>query len=427
MTLPAIQVRHLSKRYRLGGALADASFREMVNRVAGAAWHRLLGYTPLLPEQSGEIAALDDVSFDVAPGEVIGVVGGNGAGKSTLLKILSQITDPTDGEAFIRGRVASLLEVGTGFHPELSGRENIFLNGAILGLTQREIAQRFDQIVDFSGVEQFLDTPVKHYSSGMTMRLAFAVAAHLEPEILIIDEVLAVGDMEFQRKCLGKMQEVARNSGRTVLFVSHNMPAVAQLCSRAIMLQNGRLVMDAPALEVTRAYMTGLSQRTGGVYRRTAPVAQSSCILSAQLNTLDGRPCSDFLMSEPIRLDCELHVQGAAGLALSVQLIETSGSPIAHMHTNDAGFRIPSTPGTRRLSVTLPALNLYPGEYLVVLTLTDVAGQHYTKLESVEALRYAVTQDPKLTSRPLSRTAALLFANAEWRLASDARSLPRAA
>src|SRR5256884_7828012 len=186
--------------------------------------------------------ALKDVSFEVQRGEVVGIIGRNGAGKSTLLKILSRITEPTEGRVRIRGRVASLLEVGTGFHPELTGRENIFVNGAILGMTRAEIAKKFDEIVAFAETEKFLDTPVKHYSSGMYVRLAFAVAAHLEPEILIVDEVLAVGDAEFQRKCLGKMEEVSKNEGRTVLFVSHNLGAVARLCTRGLLVEKGDVV-----------------------------------------------------------------------------------------------------------------------------------------------------------------------------------------
>ena len=205
-----------------------------------------------------EFWALQDVSFEVWPGEVVGIVGGNGAGKSTLLKVLSRITEPTRGKICLRGRVASLLEVGTGFHPELSGRENVFLNGAILGMSQSEVRKKFDEIVEFAEVERFLDTPVKRYSSGMYVRLAFAVAAHLDPEILVVDEVLAVGDAKFQKKCLGKMQDVSRQQGRTVLFVSHNMAAVKSLCTRAICLERGKIVADdKPEPVLQRYYHSG--------------------------------------------------------------------------------------------------------------------------------------------------------------------------
>jgi lipopolysaccharide transport system ATP-binding protein len=219
---------------------------------------------------SEDFWALRDVSFEVKRGEVVGIIGRNGAGKSTLLKILSRITEPTEGRVKILGRVASLLEVGTGFHPELTGRENIFVNGAILGMSRAEIQKKFDEIVDFSGVERFLDTPVKRYSSGMHVRLAFAVAAHLEPEILIIDEVLAVGDGEFQKRCLGKMNEVAR-SGRTVLFVSHNMLAARNLCSRVIVLASGRVLDDGAPAKSTVTYLKACAQNAYDDWSRTTP------------------------------------------------------------------------------------------------------------------------------------------------------------
>jgi len=242
-----IKVENISKQYRLGN-VGTGSIAHDVNR----AWHRLRGkedpYLKIGEENDRSVKgsseyvwALRDINFEVKQGEVLGIIGRNGAGKSTLLKILSRTTSPTTGQIKIKGRVASLLEVGTGFHPELSGRENIFLNGAILGMTKSEIKNKFDEIVDFSGVERYIDTPVKRYSSGMYVRLAFAVAAHLEPEILIVDEVLAVGDAEFQKKALGKMKDVSGKEGRTVLFVSHNMAAVRNLCDRGVVMQNGRI------------------------------------------------------------------------------------------------------------------------------------------------------------------------------------------
>ena len=238
----AIAVEHVSKRYRLGGRPKYRTLRDSVSDAFTAPfWRRK-------PKDEAEETfwALDDVSFSIEHGEVLGIIGRNGAGKSTLLKVLSRITEPTKGEVRVHGRVASLLEVGTGFHPELSGRDNIFLNGAILGMKKAEIRRKFDEIVSFAEVEKFIDTPVKHYSSGMYVRLAFAVAAHLEPEILVIDEVLAVGDAQFQKKCLGKIGDVARH-GRTVLFVSHNMAPIKQLCSRALVMRKGELVCDSDA------------------------------------------------------------------------------------------------------------------------------------------------------------------------------------
>ena len=251
---PIVRVEGLSKQYRLGSRdSAYDTLRESLVEAVRTPFRRLRGNNGT-PDRD-MIWALQNLNFEVAPGEVLGIVGRNGAGKSTLLKVLSRITQPTTGRAELFGRVASLLEVGTGFHPELTGRENIYLNGAVLGMKRTEIDQKFDQIVEFSELEKFLDTPVKRYSSGMYMRLAFAVASHLEPEILIIDEVLAVGDAQFQKKCLGKMSNVA-TQGRTVLFVSHNMIAVQSLCQRAIWLDQGQVVKEGPATEVVADYLT---------------------------------------------------------------------------------------------------------------------------------------------------------------------------
>jgi lipopolysaccharide transport system ATP-binding protein len=261
----AIRVDNLGKQYRIGGRQEGyQTFRESLMDALQSPFRRL---GALLEGRNGQpqdpqetIWALKDVSFEIRQGEVVGIIGRNGAGKSTLLKILSRITEPTTGRAEILGRVGSLLEVGTGFHPELTGRENIFLNGAILGMRKAEIARRFDEIVAFSEVEKFIDTPVKHYSSGMYLRLAFAVAAHLDPEILLVDEVLAVGDAAFQKKCLGKMGDVAKE-GRTVLFVSHNMAAIQRLCHRCLWLQNGEMGLDGPSDEVVISYLNSVSAK----------------------------------------------------------------------------------------------------------------------------------------------------------------------
>lgn len=256
-----IKVENISKQYRLGN-VGTGSIAHDVNR----AWYRIRGkedpYLKIGEENdrskkgsSDYVWALRDINFDVKQGEVLGIIGRNGAGKSTLLKILSRTTSPTTGSIKIKGRVASLLEVGTGFHPELSGRENIFLNGAILGMTRQEIKSKFDEIVDFAGVERYIDTPVKRYSSGMYVRLAFGVAAHLEPEILIVDEVLAVGDAEFQKKALGKMKDVSGREGRTVLFVSHNMAAVETLCNRALLMGNGKILKLGKPVDMVKSYL----------------------------------------------------------------------------------------------------------------------------------------------------------------------------
>ena len=249
---PIIRVTNLSKRYRLGGLHAGyATFREALAGALAAPFKRLRGYG----RSNGEtIWALRDVDFEVQPGEVVGLVGNNGAGKSTLLKVLSRITVPTAGRTEVYGRIGTLLEVGTGFHPDLTGRENVFLSGAILGLRRTEILRKLDEIVAFSEIEKFIDTPVKWYSSGMYLRLAFSVASHLDNEVLFTDEILAVGDVTFQQKCLDKMNEI-RRQGRTILFVSHRMEAVTRLCQRAIWLDSGRMISDGPAAEVVQQYL----------------------------------------------------------------------------------------------------------------------------------------------------------------------------
>ncbi len=259
MDKPIIEVRNIGKKYDInhmrGGYIA---LRDVLSNIFKSPFSFLKNKAQEAVgiKRREEFWALKNVSFNIGRGEVVGIIGANGAGKSTLLKILSQITPPTEGEIVLRGRVGSLLEVGTGFHPELSGRENIFLNGAILGMKKSEIEKKFDQIVEFAGIGKFLDTPVKHYSSGMYVRLAFSVAAHMEPDILLVDEVLAVGDAEFQKKCLGKMNEITKNEGRTILFVSHNLGAVKQLCDRVIVLKNGKVYFDGDTNTATEKYLT---------------------------------------------------------------------------------------------------------------------------------------------------------------------------
>ena len=262
MSQPIVICDRISKCYKLGVTQqkglwlgANHTLRDSVSSAVRSGMQMLKGPKRAKQREDHTFWALKDICFEVGRGEVIGVVGSNGAGKSTLLKILSRVVEPTEGIARLRGRVASLLEVGTGFHPELSGRENIYLNGAILGMKKAEIDRRFDEIVAFSEIEKFLDTPTKRYSSGMYVRLAFAVAAHLEPEILIVDEVLAVGDVAFQKKCLGKMHDVAASAGRTILFVSHNMSALSQLCERGILLEKGSVTMIGPIKEAVQRYL----------------------------------------------------------------------------------------------------------------------------------------------------------------------------
>lgn len=309
MSDTAIQVENLSKRYQIGelqqrhNTLRDALVASLQTPLG---WLRRNGHGRR--HSAGEtIWALKDVSFNVKCGEVVGIIGRNGAGKTTLLKILSQITEPTEGRAIIDGRVGSLLEVGTGFHSELTGRENIYLNGAILGMKKAEIERKFDEIVDFSGVEPFIDTPVKRYSSGMRVRLAFSVAAHLQPEILLVDEVLAVGDAAFQKKCLGKMGNVAQE-GRTVLFVSHNMVALQSLCPRAIWIHDGRIKMDGAAGHVTSSYLqSAASSLTEQVWDdiETAPGNDTVRLHRVRVRPNDGQPSDPITMKTPLLMEVE--------------------------------------------------------------------------------------------------------------------------
>jgi lipopolysaccharide transport system ATP-binding protein len=302
-----IQVEGIGKRYRLGQSIRHDTLRDAImHRV----WARKGVSEATEGRADDHFWALRDISFDVAEGEVVGIIGRNGAGKSTLLKILSRITPPTEGRIRLHGRVASLLEVGTGFHPELSGRENIYMNGAILGMRRREITAKFDAIVAFAEVEKFLDTPVKRYSSGMYVRLAFAVAAHLEPQILVVDEVLAVGDAEFQKKALGKMSRVVEQ-GRTVLFVSHNMAAVTRLCQRAILLREGRIECDGGAAEVVNAYLksnqSGASQRSWGK-RDEAPGDDVVRLREVRVHDSAGSVSNTFDVTEPIGVTMQYEV-----------------------------------------------------------------------------------------------------------------------
>ncbi len=302
-----IQMRGISKVYRIGlsikktSTIKDAIVMNLRNR-----WQRLSGKG--IAQAKNVTWALRDIDLDVKQGEILGIIGKNGTGKSTLLKILSKITEPTSGEAWINGSLSSLLEVGTGFHPELTGRENIFLNGAILGMTRNEIRSRFDEIVDFSGISTMLDTPVKRYSSGMYVRLAFSVAAHLESDILLVDEILSVGDAVFQNKCLGKMKDVVQNSQRTILFVSHNLQAVAKLCNRAIEIDDGKIASSGAVDDVIHHYLnarTDKLQNRPGVYTYHASKETSAYIKKVALKGTSGEPSDRFNIHESINITVE--------------------------------------------------------------------------------------------------------------------------
>jgi len=365
----AISVEHLTKTYRLGQLGGGTLQRDLARW-----WARMRGkpdpFAKIGQEQHarqvGELFwALDDVNFEVKQGEILGIIGRNGAGKSTLLKILSQVTSPTSGEIKVRGRIASLLEVGTGFHPELTGRENIFLNGAILGMTKAEIRRKFDEIVEFSECATFIDTPVKRYSSGMYVRLAFAVAAHLEPEILIVDEVLAVGDAQFQNKCLGKMGEVSRG-GRTVLFVSHNMGAVRRLCRTAVLLDGGKVLAIENAETAVGLYL-GAGLGDSAIWRRTAPVSTSSPVSLTEVRVTDraGRVANVIGSTEPVIVHIQVHVSmQTRPMQVALRLTNHEGIPIfSSTSTDEVRALLPMGPGTHVFSVEIPSHLLAPGTY----------------------------------------------------------------
>ena len=344
-----ITVENLGKRYQLGQRSNEryTALRDVLTDKAKSLFRRNGNpRSDIRNPQSNEIWALRDVSFEVKQGEVIGIIGRNGAGKSTLLKILSRITEPTEGRVRLKGRVASLLEVGTGFHPELTGRENIFLNGAILGMTKAEIRKKFDEIVAFAEIEKFLDTPVKRYSSGMYVRLAFAVAAHLEPEILVIDEILAVGDAEFQKKCLGKMEQVSRGEGRTVLFVSHNMQAVRQLCEHVIWLGEGFVRGMGPAEEMINGYLARQT-RTESLRELNEEIAKTPADPAFRMNQVDilqdGVSATEIASGKPVEVRFSYDVlQDSHGLHVYFLLCDMDGSMIFEsLHNGDSPEHMP--------------------------------------------------------------------------------------
>ena len=359
----AIKISGLGKRYTIGAS--EERYDTLRDRIAAAASRPFRRLAPGGLAASTTIWALRDLTHEIRRGEVVGVIGGNGAGKSTLLKILSRITTPTEGEVEIHGRVGSLLEVGTGFHPDLTGRENIFLNGAILGMRKAEIERKFDDIVRFAEIDAFIDTPVKHYSSGMYVRLGFAVAAQMEPEILIVDEVLAVGDIHFQRKCLGKLDDVAR-SGRTVLFVSHNMAAIQRLCTSALLLQHGRLIRVGDVRSTVAAYLGG--EARGGF--AAAARSGDAQILSADLEEVTGAPLENPACGEPIVCRIRFTLpQRSPGVRIGIGVLSCDGVPIFTTNTADAGFPCPSGPGDFEARVTIPADTLLAGDFHLALCL----------------------------------------------------------
>jgi lipopolysaccharide transport system ATP-binding protein len=421
----AIRVDNLSKQYRIGGP--QASYKTIRETLVGAARAPFRRLASVARGQSSAdthetLWALKDVSFEVKHGEVLGIIGRNGAGKSTLLKILSRITAPTEGTVDLYGRVGSLLEVGTGFHPELTGRENIYLNGAILGMTRAEIERRFDEIVDFAEIERFLDTPVKHYSSGMYVRLAFSVAAHLEPEILLVDEVLAVGDAGFQKKCLGKMGEVARQ-GRTVFFVSHNMNAISELCERVLLIEGGRIQLDGAAEGAVAEYLnrqrmefSGETVTSWDLTQRPRPffeaIRVNGATLPAEVVALTGHPLRVTMAGDTHGIASRhfrsgIHVATQDGMR--IMSYATPWSSLGDdLHIN----------GKVILNCSIDELPLLPGMYYLSIGCMDSQGQ-MDWLENICQL--SVAPDEELASNliPRYKTHGYYLTNALWELKQD--------
>jgi lipopolysaccharide transport system ATP-binding protein len=423
---PIIEVENLSKQYRLG-SIGTGTVSHDLNRW----WHRVrgkedpylkIGQTNDRTEKSSSdyVWSLKDVNFTVREGEVLGIIGKNGAGKSTLLKILSKVTAPTTGKVRMRGRVASLLEVGTGFNPELTGEENIFLNGAILGMTKKEIKSKFDEIVDFSGVEKYIDTPVKRYSSGMYVRLAFAVAAHLEPEILIVDEVLAVGDADFQKKCVGKMKDVSVNDGRTVLFVSHNLAAVKSLCTHGIILDKGMIDFDGGIDTAISRYLSGntLNMSDGLIpddYYR--PYKFSKCkFTKLLLKNKRGEIASTFLLHETIFMEIEVEAfEDIKDVCISIAINSYDGQPIVFAESIYKLANLNLKSGTNRFSVTLQN-KLLAGRFSISLGIAYAYnGRTLDYLERVFEFNTLNTSDIDYNYR-WNENNGLIYLNSNWQI-----------
>ena len=398
----SISSKKLGKTYRIGlkedssSTFIEAITRQIIKPIKNLKNIRQLSQNS---NRTGDsyIWALNNISFDIKEGEVVGIIGPNGAGKSTLLKILSKITYPTQGTVQIKGRVSSLLEVGTGFHPELTGRENVYLNGTILGMTRKEVSNKFDEIIDFSGVETFIDTPVKRYSSGMQVRLAFAVAAHLEPEILLVDEVLAVGDAEFQKRCLGKMKDTA-NAGKTVIFVSHNMTSISRLCDRAILLEKGSLIKDGQSSEVISHYLhkpdSGKNLRTWET--DNAPGHEGVKLLSVELESHQDSEHVWLNSTSPIKIKINYNVSKTPLKMRCAAMIFTQG--VCAFSTFEPQEREHNQKGNYQAEVEIPPNLLIEGEHSINISIFGSRGYKLRYVDYKDALGFHVKDEIDGTS-----------------------------
>jgi lipopolysaccharide transport system ATP-binding protein len=423
MSNMVIAAENVTKRYLIGEAeqrhetLAGTVLSALKAPFRNARNLGRLDTTRSAGDESDILWALRDISFQVDYGEVLGIIGRNGAGKSTLLKILSRITEPTSGWVGINGRVASLLEVGTGFHPELTGRDNVYMNGTLLGLTKREIDRKFDEIVDFSGVERFLDTPVKRYSSGMQVRLAFAVAAHLEPDILIVDEVLAVGDYEFQKKCMKKMEEVSAGNSRTILFVSHNISAISSLTQKCIYLKNGRIQCHGPTEEIVRAYLCS-GNVTAARWKAEERTHKPIQFLSAEIGNSEGEVTSNLDNLEEIRINVEYEVRKTlCGSTIAAILHARDGTLLFSTEDTDTQTHLMDrrSPGRYRSSVTIPGGLLNEGDFYIRLGAGIPGNVPY---ENIEALSFSLHNTVNHHTRGHRKTAYLL-PSLDWQIECD--------
>jgi lipopolysaccharide transport system ATP-binding protein len=432
----AIRVESVGKCYRLG--TTDPGPRGLLTEQLGhalrAPFRRLSdGNVQDQPRRRESFWALRDISLAVEPGEVVGLIGANGAGKSTLLKILSRITPPTEGRIVLRGRVATMLEVGTGFHPELTGRENVYLNGTILGMRRREIEARFDEIVAFSGIERFIDTPVKRYSSGMYVRLAFAVAAHLEPEILLVDEVLAVGDADFQRRCLGKMRDVVQDEGRTIVFVSHNLSAIQRLCGRSYWLDSGRVAAEGPSQQVVAAYLQRAGSRQHGgeaeVGDDAARIGTGDARLRrvAMLNAA-GEPIDQLLLGQAFSLRLTFDVlKPVDDAVVEIGICTADGARVVTAQSID-GERpvLVLEPGTWDINVSLD-ITLLPGDFTLDIALHRLVGLTWDHVEQVFAFAALNVAEQGGDHYRWNVVRGSVRANSEWTVGLAAASEPLSA
>jgi len=413
----AIRVENLGKLYRIGLAKErNKTFREAVTDMIAAPWQYMKKAFRKQPvtevEKSDYLWALRNVSFDVKRGEVVGIIGRNGAGKSTLLKILSRITEPTEGRIVLCGRVGSLLEVGTGFHSELTGEENIYLSGTILGMSSNEISRKFGEIVAFAELEKFIHTPVKHYSTGMYMRLAFAVAAHLEPEILLVDEVLAVGDAQFQKKCIGKMGDVAKD-GRTVLFVSHNMPAVQRMCSSALLLNEGRIVSRGEVAAVTEQYLS-FGASTSLSWRQDSMIDKDAYFLGITLQDKEGNPLSYVSTATTLRIALDfVLINKINNLMISIGLLDGQAEQIFGSASQDSGLTPPELPGRYRIYITLPGEIFMARKYGIRATLWV---PERGVIDNVENIWFSVQASASLATNTSGGRLGVLAIKCNWSL-----------